>query len=54
MTNFDILDDIDEVDSIHETTASDGIHYVETSNEWSQWRDELADKMFSDWELRNK
>ncbi|KAL0533728.1 hypothetical protein IC582_027771 [Cucumis melo] len=53
MTNFDILDDIDEVDSTHVTTAGDDIHYIETFNEWTQWRDELADEMFSDWELRN-
>ncbi|KAA0034857.1 retrotransposon protein [Cucumis melo var. makuwa] len=53
MTNFDIPDDIDEAYSSHATTVGDDIHYVETSNEWSRWRDELVDEMFSDWELRN-
>ncbi|TYK10899.1 putative nuclease HARBI1 [Cucumis melo var. makuwa] len=54
MTNFDIEDDIDEVDSTHATTAADDIHYIETSNEWSRWRDDLAEEMFSDWELSNQ
>ncbi|KAL0533394.1 hypothetical protein IC582_030233 [Cucumis melo] len=54
MTNFDIEDNIDEVDSTHATTAADDIHYIETSNEWSQWRDDLAEEMFTDWELRNQ
>ncbi|KAL0550023.1 hypothetical protein IC582_014519 [Cucumis melo] len=54
MTNFDIQDNIDEVDSTHATTAADDIHYIETSNEWSQWRDDLAEEMFSEWELRNQ
>ncbi|KAL0556335.1 hypothetical protein IC582_004848 [Cucumis melo] len=54
MTNFGIEDNIDEVDSTHATTAVDDIHYIETSNEWSQWRDGLAEEMFTDWELRNQ
>ncbi|KAA0047698.1 retrotransposon protein [Cucumis melo var. makuwa] len=54
MTNFDIEDNIDEVDSTHATTAADDIHYIEKSNEWSQWRDDLAEEMFTDWELRNQ
>ncbi|KAL4023038.1 hypothetical protein IC575_016786 [Cucumis melo] len=54
MTDFDIEDNIDEVDSTHATTTVDDIHYIETSNEWSQWRDDLAEEMFSDWELRNQ
>ncbi|TYK09570.1 putative nuclease HARBI1 [Cucumis melo var. makuwa] len=54
MTNFDIEDNIDEVDSTHATTTVDDIHYIETSNEWSQWRDDLVEEMFSDWELRNQ
>ncbi|KAA0055062.1 retrotransposon protein [Cucumis melo var. makuwa] len=52
MTNIDIKDDIDEVDSTHATSAGDDINYIEMSNEWTQWRDELAEEMFSDWELR--
>ena len=48
MRNFDIPDNIDEGDSMHTITVGDNIHYIETSNEWSQWRDELADEMFSD------
>ncbi|TYK08565.1 retrotransposon protein [Cucumis melo var. makuwa] len=54
MTNFDIEDNIDEVDSTHATTAADDIHYIETSNEWSQWRDDLAEEMFTEWELHNQ
>ncbi|KAL0558695.1 hypothetical protein IC582_003275 [Cucumis melo] len=54
MTNFDIEDNIDEVDSTHATTAANDIHYIETSNEWTQWRDDLAEEMFTDWELRNQ
>ncbi|KAA0065893.1 retrotransposon protein [Cucumis melo var. makuwa] len=54
MTNFDIEDNIDEVDSTHATTVADDIHYIETSNEWSQWRDDLAEEMFTEWELRNQ
>ncbi|KAA0062275.1 putative nuclease HARBI1 [Cucumis melo var. makuwa] len=54
MTNFDIEDNIDEVDSTHATTVVDDIHYIETSNEWSQWRDDLAEEMFTDWVLRNQ
>ncbi|KAL0539942.1 hypothetical protein IC582_024163 [Cucumis melo] len=53
MTNFDITDDIDEVDSTHASTTSDDIHYIDTFNEWSQWSDEFAEEMFSDWELHN-
>ncbi|XP_050941305.1 uncharacterized protein LOC127149564 [Cucumis melo] len=54
MTNFDIEDNIDEVDSTHATTVADDIHYIEKSNEWSQWRDDLAEEMFTDWELHNQ
>ncbi|KAL0559059.1 hypothetical protein IC582_003648 [Cucumis melo] len=53
MKTFDIQDDIDEVDSTHVTSAADDIYYIETSNEWTRWRDDLAEEMFSDWELRN-
>ncbi|KAA0066918.1 retrotransposon protein [Cucumis melo var. makuwa] len=51
MTNFNIEDDIDEVDSTHATIAADDIHYIETSNEWTRWREDLAEEIFSDWEL---
>ncbi|KAL0543815.1 hypothetical protein IC582_018920 [Cucumis melo] len=30
------------------------INYIEASNEWSEWRDQLAHTMFSDWELRDQ
>ncbi|TYK19092.1 retrotransposon protein [Cucumis melo var. makuwa] len=53
MTNFNIEDDIDEVDFTCATTATDGIHYIETSNEWTQWRGNLAQEMFNEWELCN-
>ncbi|KAA0059593.1 retrotransposon protein [Cucumis melo var. makuwa] len=43
-------DDVDEGDSAYaKTTAAEDIHYIETTNEWSQWRDELAESMFTDW-----
>ncbi|TYK19875.1 retrotransposon protein [Cucumis melo var. makuwa] len=54
MTTFDIQDDIYEVDSTHVTSAADDIYYIETSNEWTRWRDDLAEEMFSDWEFRNQ
>ncbi|KAA0059815.1 putative nuclease HARBI1 [Cucumis melo var. makuwa] len=54
MTIFNIMDDIDEVNSTHATSAADDIHYIETSNEWTRWRDDLAEEIFSEWELRNQ
>ncbi|KAA0042062.1 retrotransposon protein [Cucumis melo var. makuwa] len=49
MTYCDNVDDEDEGDSTYATTtASEDIHYIETTNEWSQWRDELAESMFTD------
>ena len=54
MTTFDIQDDIYEVDSTHVTSAADDIYYIETSNEWTRWKDDLAEEMFSDWDLRNQ
>ncbi|KAL0553708.1 hypothetical protein IC582_007611 [Cucumis melo] len=51
ITNFDIEDNIDEVDSTHATTVANDIHYIETSNGWSQWRDDLAEEMFTDWDM---
>ncbi|TYK14046.1 retrotransposon protein [Cucumis melo var. makuwa] len=54
MTYCKDVDDVDEGDSTYATTiASEDIHYIETTNEWSQWRDELAESMFTDWQLRN-
>ncbi|TYK08370.1 retrotransposon protein [Cucumis melo var. makuwa] len=47
MMNINIPDNIDEGDSTYATTASDDILYIETSKEWSQWRDELAEEMFT-------
>ncbi|KAA0032256.1 retrotransposon protein [Cucumis melo var. makuwa] len=34
-------------------TILDYIHYIETTNEWSQWCGELAESMFTDWQLCN-
>ncbi|KAA0063753.1 putative nuclease HARBI1 [Cucumis melo var. makuwa] len=51
MTNSEIIDDLDEADSTYATTGGDEINYIEASNEWSEWRDQLAHTMFSDWEL---
>ncbi|KAL4023283.1 hypothetical protein IC575_017035 [Cucumis melo] len=53
MTTFDIVENIDEVDSTHATSVADDIHYIETSNEWTRWRGNLAEEIFSEWELRN-
>ncbi|TYK22655.1 retrotransposon protein [Cucumis melo var. makuwa] len=54
MTYCDDVDDGDEEDSMYATTtASEDIQYIETTNEWSQWRDELVESMFTDWQLRN-
>ncbi|KAL0561094.1 hypothetical protein IC582_001512 [Cucumis melo] len=47
MTYCEHVDDVDEGDSTYRTTKD--IHYIETTNEWSQWRDELAESMFTDW-----
>ncbi|KAA0066806.1 retrotransposon protein [Cucumis melo var. makuwa] len=54
MTYCEDVDDVDEGDSTYATTtASEDIHYIETTNEWSQWRDELVESMFTDWQLHN-
>ncbi|KAA0050395.1 putative nuclease HARBI1 [Cucumis melo var. makuwa] len=48
MTNIDDLEDINEGDSTYATITSDNIHYIETSNEWTRWQDELATWMFNE------
>ncbi|KAA0057232.1 retrotransposon protein [Cucumis melo var. makuwa] len=49
MTYYEDIDDEDEGDSIYATTTtSEDIQYIETTNEWSQWRDDLAESMFTD------
>ncbi|KAA0058874.1 retrotransposon protein [Cucumis melo var. makuwa] len=54
MTYCDNVEDEDEGDSTYATTtASEDIQYIETTNEWSQWRDDLAASMFTNWQLRN-
>ncbi|TYK00771.1 putative nuclease HARBI1 [Cucumis melo var. makuwa] len=53
MMNADISKDIDEGDSTYATTIGDDIHYIETSNKWGQWKDDLAKEIFSEWGLRN-
>ena len=35
------------------TTVTEDIQYIETTNKWSQWHDELAEAMFTEWQLRN-
>ena len=42
MTNVDMLDDDDEGDSNYTTTRGDNINYIEASNKWTQWRDDLV------------
>ncbi|KAL0539765.1 hypothetical protein IC582_023981 [Cucumis melo] len=52
MTYCDNVDDVDEGDSAYATTtATEDIHYIETTNEWSQWHDELAESIFTDWHM---
>ncbi|KAL0544437.1 hypothetical protein IC582_019552 [Cucumis melo] len=52
MTYCDDVEDEDEGDSTYATTtASEDIQYIETTNEWSQWRDNLAASMFTDWHM---
>ncbi|KAA0031842.1 retrotransposon protein [Cucumis melo var. makuwa] len=54
MTYCEDVDDEDEGDSTYATTtASEDIQYIETTNEWSQWRDDLTELMFTEWQLRN-
>ncbi|KAA0051849.1 retrotransposon protein [Cucumis melo var. makuwa] len=54
MTYCDDVEDEDEGDSTYATiTASEDIQYIETINEWSQWRDNLAESMFTEWQLHN-
>ncbi|KAA0054337.1 retrotransposon protein [Cucumis melo var. makuwa] len=54
MTYCEDVDDEDEGNSTYATTtASEDIQYIETTNEWSQWRDDLAESMFTEWQLRN-
>ncbi|KAA0049991.1 retrotransposon protein [Cucumis melo var. makuwa] len=46
-------DNVDEGDSTYVTTiTSEDIHYIETTNEWSQWHDKLFESMFTDSQLR--
>ncbi|KAL0552036.1 hypothetical protein IC582_011129 [Cucumis melo] len=54
MTYCDDVYDVDEGDSAYATTTtSEDIHDIETTNEWSQWCDELTELMFTDWQLCN-
>ncbi|KAL4023491.1 hypothetical protein IC575_017249 [Cucumis melo] len=49
MIYCDDVDNMDEGDSTYTTTTtSEDIQYIETTNEWSPWRDELAESMFTD------
>ncbi|KAA0037133.1 retrotransposon protein [Cucumis melo var. makuwa] len=46
------IDDDDKGDSVYAmTTAIDNIQYIETTNEWSQRWDKLAEAMFIEWQL---
>ncbi|XP_038885881.1 protein ALP1-like [Benincasa hispida] len=42
MTNSELIEDLDEVDSSFATTRGNEINYIESSNEWTQWRNKLA------------
>ena len=54
MTNVDFVDDVDEGDSTYAPIGDDDIQFMEKSNEWTQWRDDLAAEMFNEWQLRNE
>ncbi|TYK04902.1 putative nuclease HARBI1 [Cucumis melo var. makuwa] len=54
MTNADMAKNYTEGDSTYAITLGDDIHYIETSNECSQWSDDLAEEMLSEWELCNQ
>ena len=54
MTNVDTLDENeDEGDSNYATIGGDDINYIEASNKWTQWRDDLTQSMFNEWQSRN-
>ncbi|KAA0042280.1 hypothetical protein IC582_003303 [Cucumis melo] len=47
MIYYDDIDNMDEGDSTYATTtAAEDIQYIKTTNEWSQWHDELAEAIF--------
>ncbi|TYK08786.1 retrotransposon protein [Cucumis melo var. makuwa] len=49
MTNVDDLENIDEGDLAYASPIEgDDVHYIETLNEWTQWRDDLATTMFNE------
>ncbi|KAA0026130.1 retrotransposon protein [Cucumis melo var. makuwa] len=55
MTYCDNIDNVDEGDSTYATTtAAEDIQYIEMTNEWSQWRDELAKSHLAAKGLLNK
>ena len=54
MKNCDNIDEVDEGDSVYAmTTATEEIRYIDTTTEWSNWRYNLAEAMFTEWQLRN-
>ncbi|TYK20324.1 retrotransposon protein [Cucumis melo var. makuwa] len=53
ITNANILDDVNEGDSNYAITGGEDINYIEASNEWTQWRDNLAEVIFSGCLSRN-
>ena len=44
-----MLDDNDEGDSNYATPRGDDINYIESLNEWTQWRDGLVESVFNEW-----
>ena len=49
MAHANFLNKLDEGDSIYATIGGDDIHFIENSSEWTQWRDEMAAEMFTQW-----
>lgn len=48
MSNANILEDEDKGDLTYANTDGDKINYIEASNEWTQWRDTLAELMLNE------
>ena len=53
MAHVGFLDELDEGDSTFAMTGGNDIHFIENSNEWTQWRDEMETEMFTQWQLCN-
>ncbi|KAA0040595.1 retrotransposon protein [Cucumis melo var. makuwa] len=54
MVNCNDMDKLNEGHSTYATTiATEDIQYIEMTTEWSNWCNELAEAIFTKWQLRN-